>query len=317
MSKQAERDYPLKVDPKLFETLPFSCPRSLREFAAGMEIFQKVLPPGSHVLDLGCGTGWTSAFLARAGYDVVGVDISEPMIEMAWERIEREGVPARFVVADMEELDLEQKVFDGVLLFDSLHHCPGYAQVLERAWLHLRPGGCLMLLEPSWLHLLSRHARAATRTYGVTELGFTRWGLSRAPPGRLRSGPVLLRPGLAVPGRVRFPAGQLPPVVQLLLLLPASEADRPGPQNARCSHAADRGGQPDSSRLDPGEHPDPGLRSPRLMGFHRLLSSARTSRSALRARIWSMRTAPALRSIRRATSSAGSSSKTRSSSTVR
>jgi len=179
MSKQAERDYPLKVDPKLFETLPFSCPRSLREFAAGMEIFQRVLPSGSHILDLGCGAGWTSAFLARAGYDVVGVDISEPMIEMAWQRVERDGVPAKFVVADMEELDLEQKEFDGVLLFDSLHHCPGYGRVLERAWQHLRPGGYLMLLEPSWLHLLSRHAREATRAYGVTELGFTRWGLSR------------------------------------------------------------------------------------------------------------------------------------------
>ncbi len=180
MSKQAECDYPLKVDPKVFETLPFSCPRNIREFGAGMEILQRLLPADARLLDLGCGAGWTSTFLARAGYDVVGVDISEAMIERAWQEADRQEVPVRFVVADMEELDLEQRDFDGVLLFDSLHHCPGYSRVLQRAWEHLRPGGYLMLMEPSWLHLLSPHAREMTRLYGVTELGFTRWSLKRA-----------------------------------------------------------------------------------------------------------------------------------------
>lgn len=180
MSKQAERDYPLMIDPRVFEVLPFRCPRNLREFGAGMEIFQRVLPTRARILDLGCGIGWTSAFLARAGHDVVGVDISEAMIEKARQSALCEGAAVQFVVADMEELSLEQRDFDGVLLFDALHHCPGYAQVLERAWQHLRPGGYLMLLEPSWLHLLSPHAREATRVHGVTELGFTRWGLWRS-----------------------------------------------------------------------------------------------------------------------------------------
>ncbi len=34
-------------------------------------------------------------------------------------------------------------------------------------------------MEPSWLHNVSPHAKAATRNYGVTELGFTRFGLRR------------------------------------------------------------------------------------------------------------------------------------------
>ena len=50
---------------------------------------------------------------------------------------------------------------------------------MKRACDHLRPGGCLLLLEPSWLHRYSPHARAFSRQYGVTELGFTRWGLTR------------------------------------------------------------------------------------------------------------------------------------------
>jgi hypothetical protein len=51
--------------------------------------------------------------------------------------------------------------------------------VLQRACEHLKPGGCLLLFEPSWLHLYSPHARAAVRKFGLTELGFTRWTLSR------------------------------------------------------------------------------------------------------------------------------------------
>jgi hypothetical protein len=43
----------------------------------------------------------------------------------------------------------------------------------------LRPGGHLLLLEPSWLHRYSPHARAASRTYGVTELGFSRFHLAQ------------------------------------------------------------------------------------------------------------------------------------------
>jgi SAM-dependent methyltransferase len=179
MTKQAERDYPLKVDQRHLYRKPFDDPRMLREFGLVLDILTRHVPAGGSVLDLGCGPGWTSLFLARAGWDVVGVDISERMIEIARERADRERTAASFVVADMEEMELERRDFDGVLIFDALHHCPGYAHVLRRACEHLRPGGHLLLLEPSWLHLYSRHAQEATRMFGVTELGFTRRGLRR------------------------------------------------------------------------------------------------------------------------------------------
>ncbi len=180
MTKQAERDYPLKVDPAHLYGKPFDDPDALREFATVLEIFHRHLPPGGSILDLGCGPGWSSLLLARAGYEVVGADISERMIEIARERAERDESTATFVVADMEEMKLDRSDFDSVLLFDSLHHCPGYSQVLRRAWEHLRPGGYLLLMEPSWLHRYSPHAREASRHYGVTELGFSRFHLRKA-----------------------------------------------------------------------------------------------------------------------------------------
>jgi 2-polyprenyl-3-methyl-5-hydroxy-6-metoxy-1,4-benzoquinol methylase len=178
VSKQAERDYPFKVEQGHLYRKPYDCPRVLREFGVGLTVLRKHLPQGT-ILDLGCGSGWTSLFLARGGWNVVGVDISERMIEIARERAQRENVSATFEVADVEELDLPRRDFDGVLLFDSLHHCPNYAEVLRRAHDHLRPEGCLLLLEPSWLHRYSPHARATSKQYGVTELGFSRGHLRR------------------------------------------------------------------------------------------------------------------------------------------
>lgn len=178
MTKQAEREYAIKVDQRHLFGKPFNDARVFREFAVVLELFASRVGGGA-ILDIGCGPGWTSLLLARAGYDVVGVDISERMIEIARERT-LDNTAAEFLVGDMEDLDLGRYEFDGVLFFDCLHHCPAYAEALKRAYAHLRPGGHILLMETTWLHRYSPHARQVTREYGVTELGFTRRQLRRA-----------------------------------------------------------------------------------------------------------------------------------------
>jgi SAM-dependent methyltransferase len=179
MSKQAEKDYPTKVDPNLLYHKPYYDPAALREFGLAVRVLQQWLPPGGTILDLGCGPGWSSLFLARAGWSVTGVDISERMIEIARARAAQENVSVTFEVADLEELDLGRRDFDGALIFDALHHCPRYDLVLAQACSHLKPGGTLLVMEPSWLHLVSPRARRMARLFDVTELGFTRFGLWR------------------------------------------------------------------------------------------------------------------------------------------
>ena len=85
---QAERDFARKVDQALLYDKPFYDPRVFREFAVVLEVFRERCP-GGRILDLGCGPGWTSLFLARAGFEVLGVDISERMIEVATEEQRR------------------------------------------------------------------------------------------------------------------------------------------------------------------------------------------------------------------------------------
>ncbi len=83
--------------------------------------------PGHSVLDVGCGTGATTLALARrlgAGSRCVGIDISEPMLEAARLRAEREGTPAAFIRADAQTYAFEPAGFEmivsrfGVMFFE-------------------------------------------------------------------------------------------------------------------------------------------------------------------------------------------------------
>jgi len=68
------------------------------------------------VLELGCGDGTLSCFLAAEGFDVTGVDISQGMIEEAKRRAERESLSVRFEVADSDHLNMDEP-FDAVVSF--------------------------------------------------------------------------------------------------------------------------------------------------------------------------------------------------------
>jgi ubiquinone/menaquinone biosynthesis C-methylase UbiE len=82
---------------------------------------------GVRMLDIGCGTGATTLAVARrlgGNGSCVGLDLSEPMINLARVRAEREGSPATFIHADAQTYPFEPMSFDmivsrfGVMFFD-------------------------------------------------------------------------------------------------------------------------------------------------------------------------------------------------------
>lgn len=107
------------------------------------------LAPGHRVLDLGCGTGDDTRRLARlvAPGEVIGIDASEAMIEVARRRLEGTGVPASFHVGDAMALDLPTDSFDAVRCERLLIHVPDPAVVLDEMVRVTRPGGRVVVID--------------------------------------------------------------------------------------------------------------------------------------------------------------------------
>lgn len=170
MAKQAEIDYLKNLgDEGLRHAAgkPFSddhCGEHLLGLGA---ILALLPPPPLRILDLGCGSGWTSWFLAKRGYEVLGVDISEDFIRLA--ETERAGLPnLRFQVLDYEGMAFAA-AFDAAVFFDALHHAEDEGLALEKAWRALRPGGICLCLEPGKGHTKAGTTAEAAARYGVTE----------------------------------------------------------------------------------------------------------------------------------------------------
>jgi SAM-dependent methyltransferase len=60
--------------------------------------------PAERALEIGCGTGTNSVWLAEQGFDVTGLDLAPLAIQRAQERAKSAGVAAQFLVADVLQL---------------------------------------------------------------------------------------------------------------------------------------------------------------------------------------------------------------------
>jgi SAM-dependent methyltransferase len=113
------------------------------------EVANVVAPPGP-VADLGCGPGAHALALARRGYDVVGVDGSPRMVEVARARAERDNIDATFEVQDISAgLGFADASLGGVLAILVLQHLPDPAAFIAEIRRCLRPGGHLLITAPT------------------------------------------------------------------------------------------------------------------------------------------------------------------------
>ena len=125
-----------------FEVAPVqSDPVALERLARAVD-----LPPGSLVLDAGCGPGLVSAALLAAGFRVVGVDLSREMIERARARCAAHGEKARFTQVSVYDQSLDGiGPFDAALSRYVLHHVEDPLRFVERQVELLRSGGVLIV----------------------------------------------------------------------------------------------------------------------------------------------------------------------------
>lgn len=83
------------------------------------------------VLDLGCGTGNMTELLATAGYDMIGVDNAEEMLEIAMEKREKSGHDILYLLQDMREFELYGTVKAIVSICDSINYVTEEEELLE------------------------------------------------------------------------------------------------------------------------------------------------------------------------------------------
>lgn len=148
------------------------------------------------VVDVGCGPGKVTAYLAELGVDVFGVDVSGRMVQLA-----RRAYPGvGFVVGAMQALGVRDGGLGGVLAYYSVHHTspellPAVFGEFRRV---LAPGGTLMLAG----HAGAGERLSPTHAYGGHPVSYESHLL---PPDRVAG--LLEGAGLDVTGTLVCPPG--------------------------------------------------------------------------------------------------------------
>jgi len=101
------------------------------------------------VVDVGCGTGTAARELASRVERVVGVDVSETMIEVARERT-GDRTDVHFEVADASSLPLGDRSVDGYRAERLFQHLADPAAAISEARRVLRPGGQICVIDQDW-----------------------------------------------------------------------------------------------------------------------------------------------------------------------
>lgn len=108
-----------------------------------LERFERLLPKGAEILDLGCGGGEPIArFLVDQGHHLTGVDTSSTLIALARTRFARH----KWLEADMMRFGGDSGAYDGILAWCSLFHLEVDQQekLIRRMSIWLRKGGVAM-----------------------------------------------------------------------------------------------------------------------------------------------------------------------------
>lgn len=144
---EAWADFLVSLIEKYGISAPMASSSKLRERCAGHteEKKEEILKSERDlVLDLGCGTGTLTELLYQKGYDMIGVDNSEDMLNIALAKKEKTGSEILYLCQDMRELDLYSTVGTVVCVCDSINYLLEEEEVEDTFSLvhnYLYPGG--------------------------------------------------------------------------------------------------------------------------------------------------------------------------------
>jgi SAM-dependent methyltransferase len=136
---------------------------------------------GGRVLTLACGSGRFAIPLARAGIEVVGLDVAPAMLERAKTKAQEALVEIEWVLGDMRNYDLEEKQFGLITIAANsllhLHAAQDIVDCMRTAARHLAPHGALAF--DIWCPSIALLARAQGKRYKVGNFVDTTMGVSQ------------------------------------------------------------------------------------------------------------------------------------------
>jgi len=150
-------------------------------WARRVKMLSKHLGSGMSVLELGCGAGYFTRELASSGAEVVAIDISPELLEIATANCSAPNV--RYEIQNAYELSYPDAVFDSVVGSSVLHHLEIEA-ALREIYRVLKPGGRISFTEPNMLNpqiAIQKNVPWVKRKLGDSpdETAFFRWPLRR------------------------------------------------------------------------------------------------------------------------------------------
>lgn len=122
----------------------------LNTFLSDLQFYKKWLPKNKEakILELCCGTGRLTVPIAKAGYNICGVDNTSSMLEQAKVKASEAGLEINFIEADIRSLNLQEK-FDFIFIpFNSIHHLyknEDLFKAFNGVKNHLKEGGLFLL----------------------------------------------------------------------------------------------------------------------------------------------------------------------------
>lgn len=109
-------------------------------------LIDRAIPGDARIVEVGCGTGQMSLYLARADRVVIGADLTRASLVLGAEAARRFGLDrVQFVETDLLRPGLKTGAFDVVLSSGVLHHTPDPPASFARLAQLARPGGTIVL----------------------------------------------------------------------------------------------------------------------------------------------------------------------------
>ena len=156
-------------------------PAGKLRWARRVDMLSSHLKRGMTVLELGCGAGYFTQELVRSGADIVAIDVSPELLEIARSNCSAPNV--KYQLENAYQLSYDDAVFDSVVGSSVLHHLE-IEKALRDVYRVLKPAGTIFFTEPNMLNpqiAIQKNVPWIKRKLGDSpdETAFFRWRLRR------------------------------------------------------------------------------------------------------------------------------------------